>query len=300
MSSADTPFSGIRNRTGPSQALSFSPIHFADRAAFLGRRAHQRDVGIVLVEQPAAILLRHGLRRPEIDHVERADRADIGHLRAGDRVETVLGRRQHAAEQEVADFGRGDVDARRPAGRCRRASPSSGRRCRWRGTPGSRSPSRSVSAIAVTQGVVTPNMVRPERRLAVGRRGGRLRHGDDRLRGVVKDDAADPVQPGHVGDRRHHDDVGDADIGRHVARGERRDHDLGQAERQLAHAGGDDRGAAAAADADDAGNVVACRRRSARRPRPWRRRPRRGRRKPAPRRCRRADARRLRRRKYPA
>ena len=78
-----------------------------------------------------------------------------------------------------------------------------------------------------------------------------------------EDDAADAVEPGHVGDRRHHDDVGDADIGRDVAGGERRDHDLRQAERQLAHAGGDDRGAAAAADADDAGDIVAALPRSA-------------------------------------
>ena len=65
-----------------------------------------------------------------------------------------------------------------------------------------------------------------------------------------------PVEPGDVGDRWHHDDVGDIDIRRDVARGERRDHELGQAERQRAHAGGDDRGAAAAADADDGGDVA--------------------------------------------
>ena len=113
------------------------------------------------------------------------------------------------------------------------------------------------SAIAVTQAVVTPNMVRPERRLAFGRQGRRLRHAGDRLRGVRQDDAGQPVEPGHVGDRRHHDDVGDVDVRRDVAGGERRHHDLRQAERQAPHAGRDDRRAAAAADADDAGDIVA-------------------------------------------
>ena len=45
--------------------------------------------------------------------------------------------------------------------------------------------------------------------------------------------------------------------GADVARGERRDHELRHADRQRAHAGGDDRRAAAAADADDAADVVA-------------------------------------------
>ena len=78
MSSADTPFSGMRKRTGPSQAIELPGDPAADRGAFGRRGAHQRHVGIVLVEQPAAIFFRHGRRRPEIHHVERADRADIG------------------------------------------------------------------------------------------------------------------------------------------------------------------------------------------------------------------------------
>ena len=62
-----------------------------------------------------------------------------------------------------------------------------------------------------------PEHRQPDRRPAVGRHRRSCRHGDDRLRGIVEDDAADPVQAGHIGDRRHHDDVGDADIGRYVA-----------------------------------------------------------------------------------
>ena len=101
--------------------------------------------------------------------------------------------------------------------------------------------------------------------------------------------AGDAVQPGDVGDRGHHHDVGDADVGRDVAGGERRDHQLRHAERQRAHAGGDDRGAAAAADADDRGDVVARAREGGRRPRPCRRRRCRGRRAPRTARRRRDD-----------
>jgi hypothetical protein len=64
----------------------------------------------VLVEQPAAIFLRHGVGRAEIHHVERAAGADIGHALADDGAEAVLGGREDAAHQQVADFRRGDVD----------------------------------------------------------------------------------------------------------------------------------------------------------------------------------------------
>ena len=58
----------------------------------------------------AAVALGHGVGRAEIDHVERADRADIGDARADDGAEAVFGGREHAAHQQVADLGGGDVD----------------------------------------------------------------------------------------------------------------------------------------------------------------------------------------------
>ena len=109
-SSAETPPSGSRKRTGASIWLSRSPIQRPMRVVLVRRGAHQRDLRIVLMEQPALVARRHGVGRAEIDHVERADRADIGNARADDRAEAVFGRRKHAAHQQVADFGGRDVD----------------------------------------------------------------------------------------------------------------------------------------------------------------------------------------------
>jgi hypothetical protein len=78
--------------------------------AFLCRGAHQRHLRIVLVESTADVLLGHRLRGAEVHHVERADRADVGHAGADDGAEAVLGRRKDAAHHHVADFGRGEVD----------------------------------------------------------------------------------------------------------------------------------------------------------------------------------------------
>ena len=46
----------------------------------------------------------------EIDHVERADRADIGQAAADDRAEAVVGCREHATHQEIADLRGGEID----------------------------------------------------------------------------------------------------------------------------------------------------------------------------------------------
>ncbi len=100
-------------------------------------------------------------------------------------------RGQHAAEQQVADLGRGDVD---DAGQQAAVDELFHRAPAGAGGV----EDHAVVAVAqlrrrsrVTQGVVTPNMVRPMRRLAVGGRGGVHRHAGDRLRGIVQDDAAE-------------------------------------------------------------------------------------------------------------
>ena len=62
------------------------------------------------MELALAIALGNGVGRAEIDHVERADRADIRHAAADDGAEAIVGGREHAAHQQVADFGRGQVD----------------------------------------------------------------------------------------------------------------------------------------------------------------------------------------------
>ena len=103
----------------------------------------------------------------------------------------------------------------------------------------------------VTQGVVTPNIVKPIEGLPSSLRDTRSGHAGDSERRVAKDDAADAVEPGEIGDRRRHRNVGDIDIGADVAGGERRDHQFRQPDRQGAHAPRYDRSAAAAADPDD-------------------------------------------------
>ena len=83
---------------------------FAEGAVLVARGAHQRDVGIVDDEFAAAEFLRHGVARTEIDHVERAGRADIGQAGADRRAETVGIGGEHAADDHVGDLGRGEVD----------------------------------------------------------------------------------------------------------------------------------------------------------------------------------------------
>ena len=76
-------------------------------------------------------------------------------------------------------------------------------------------------------GVVTPNMVSPIAGLvsASGTHG--ARHAGDRVGGVGEHHAADAVQPGDVGHRIHHGDIGDVDIGGDIAGGEGGDHSFG-------------------------------------------------------------------------
>ena len=97
-------------------------------------------------------------------------------------------------------------------------------------------------------------MVRPiaGRVSAAGARAG---HAGDRRCGVAEDPARDAVEPGDVGHRIHHADVGLADVGRDLAGGDGRDHQLRDSDRQRLHCGRDQRRAAGAADADDARDV---------------------------------------------
>ena len=81
-----------------------------DALVLLRRGAHQRDLRIVNVEFALAIAFGNRVGRAEIDHVERADRADEGHAAADDRAKAVVGGRKHAAHQEIADFRRREID----------------------------------------------------------------------------------------------------------------------------------------------------------------------------------------------
>jgi hypothetical protein len=83
---------------------------FAHCAVLVRRGAHERDLRIVPVEIPAPVFLRHRIEAAEIDHIERADGADIWEARADHGAQSVRAGAQHAIEEEVADLCRGDVD----------------------------------------------------------------------------------------------------------------------------------------------------------------------------------------------
>ncbi len=230
----------------------------ADLAALVGRGPHQGDLRIVAVEEAVAVPLGDGLRRAEIDHVESSGRDDAGDAGARDGAEAILGRGQDAAAEQVAYLGRGDVEnsgQQAAVGELLHAAPAG---------------SGGVEHHAVVIVAQHANGLRhaggghaehgqAERRAGGGAGRGGGCHSGDGPRRVVEDHAAEPVEPGHVRDRGHHHDVRDVDVGRDVARGQGRDHDLGQAERQGAHSGRGDGRSAAAADGDDGGDVVALR-----------------------------------------
>ena len=213
------------------------------RGVLLRRRAHQRHLRIVRMKLAAAVALGHRVGRAEIDHVERADRADIGNARADDRAEAVLGRRQHAAHHHVADFGGRDVDdGRQQAGvdelLHRLAADAGGvedqalpvvadqlrhlLHAGRRDAEHGEADQRPVLAGAAARrrrltAPVAPSPCRPSR----------ARH--------CQHLARDGVEALHVGDGIHHRDVGGADIGPRIAGGDGRDHQLRHADGQRLH-----------------------------------------------------------------
>ena len=118
-SSIETPPSGKQEPHRPVHQIEPAADPFAERAVLVAGRAHQRDVRIMDDEFAAAEFLRHRFARAEIDHVERADRADIGECSADRRAKAVGIGREHPADDHVGDFGRGEVDEARQQARSR-------------------------------------------------------------------------------------------------------------------------------------------------------------------------------------
>ncbi|GCC42075.1 hypothetical protein chiPu_0026433, partial [Chiloscyllium punctatum] len=209
------------------------------------------------------VALRDGVRRAEVHHVQRADRADIRHAAADDGAETVLGGREHAAHQEVADLGRGEVDhAGELAGLdqlLHRAAADAGgvehetleilaqvgrdllHRRRGDAEHGDADRGQAGARLALLAGLVVEPC---------------LDHADQRMGAVAEHGARDRVEALHVGDRVHHGDVGGPDIGADVAGCDRGNDELGHADRQRPHAGRDQRRAARAARGNDAGDIA--------------------------------------------
>ena len=74
-------------------------MNVAELLVLVDRRAHQRHLRVVHVEQAVGELGGHRFDRAEVDHVERAARADVRDTGAGDRPEPVRAGREDAADE---------------------------------------------------------------------------------------------------------------------------------------------------------------------------------------------------------
>ena len=111
---------------------------------------------------------------------------------------------------------------------------------------------------AWTQGVVTPNMVRPIAGLVSVQSSRRFAIMPPRAWAALRQDLGrDPVDAGNVGHRIDHADVGRTDIGADIAGRDGCDHDLGQPYRQGPHCRRRQRGVAGPAGGDDPTEIVA-------------------------------------------
>ena len=157
---AETPRSGSSTAVGPLRGARLLGDLLAEPVLLLRRRPHQRDGRVVLVEAPALVPLRHRLGRAEVHHVERPDRNHLRHALERRGREPVRPGGEHAADEFVGEFGRGDVE--HAGDRARRGSSPSIVRppvpVAWNTSTSYPAASRICRA-ASTHGVVTPNMV---------------------------------------------------------------------------------------------------------------------------------------------
>ena len=186
--------------------------------------------------------LGHGRRRAEIDHVQRAD-AD--HLR--DSRGTAASSRFAPAESipPTSSSASSVVVRSSTPTTCRRAPvpPSIDHRRPSHETP--RPPALGLQPLraASTQGVVTPNIVAAiERSIFLQRRAERVgaNHARQGMRGVRQGDARQPIQPGQIRHRRHHEQIAAADERPRLTTRQRAQHHLGHAEGQRPHRRGPD------------------------------------------------------------
>ena len=129
-----------RDRPGRGRQLARDPP--AELRVLLRRRAHQRDRRVVHVEVAALELRRHRVARAEVDHVERAERDDLREPGARPRPRAGRARRRARRRRGRRTARSSSRRARRRGSPPRRAPPSPGRPCPWRGrrAPRSRAP----------------------------------------------------------------------------------------------------------------------------------------------------------------
>ena len=82
----------------------------SELAAFIRRRAHERDVRIVHVELPVVELLRDAVARAEVHHVHRADGDDLGEAEPAGHGQPLGAGRVDPVQQRVGQLGQRVVD----------------------------------------------------------------------------------------------------------------------------------------------------------------------------------------------
>ena len=236
----------------PCAAFSLRGDPPPELGALLGRRAHERDGGVVLVEEPVAEPLRHGVAGAEVDHVEGAERDDLRNAELARGLEPVGPGGEDSADEFVGELRRRHVEhaGDEPAAheRLHRLPARAG------GVEHEHLVAELLQPLARGRDAGrgdAEHRRRDERlpALDVGRLG--RRHPGDRRGRVGEDARGDGVDPRDVDDGVHHRHVDGADVGARVAGGHRRDHQLRDADRQRAHRLRRDRGSAGAAERED-------------------------------------------------
>ena len=87
-----------------------TPQTSAELAALIGRRPHQRHVGVVTMESAVAEFSGDGLDRAEVDHIEGTNRENLGDPHFGGSREPIRSRGEDAAHQFIGEFSRGQVE----------------------------------------------------------------------------------------------------------------------------------------------------------------------------------------------
>ncbi len=236
-----------QDRHRPGRRVGGRGDHLAHLPVLVDVGAHQRDVGVPLVQIAVLVFIRHGGTAPEVGHVDAARRQHRGHAGARRSQHPLRPGRQHTAADVIGDLGGSDVQ---------HAGDKPAADQRFHGAPAGPRGVKDQHLVAGPFqrrlravdgcGGVAEHAGGDQRPVGSGRRRFRFHHAADRARRVGVDAPAEPVQPRHIHHRRHHGDVNGADVRRDVSRRDGGDHQLGHADRQRAHGrSGDGRPAAA-------------------------------------------------------
>ena len=261
-SMAETPCSGSRMAAGPLAAASLRPISSPSLAFSSGVVRISVTLALWTWNLRSANFSGTVSRGPKLTMSSAPTRDDLRNAHLGGGGQAVWAGGEDAADQLVGQLGRGDVEH---AGD---QAVADQRFHRLAAVAGGVKDEHFVAGVFEDlAGVLDAGRGDAEHRGgdegAVGLRIAELRIADSdgsselhhprhRGGGFAQNRAADAVDAGDIDDRVEHQDVFVADLGPHLAGGERADHQLGHAERQRPHRGRADGRAGRAAEAEDA------------------------------------------------